>query len=110
MGDLSIVLVDAAATGPGSACALQPMDPFRWGIASLHRSGTAWPPVYTTKWTQCSTSSNTKALTSVRLTPDGSRIMTTFVHVTKSGGDVNVVAAEACAFRAADGAQLWCTQ
>ena len=64
--------------------------------------------MYATKWTQCSTSSNAKALTSVRLTADGSRVMATFVHVTK--GTTNVVAAEACAFRAADGAQLWCTQ
>ena len=33
--DLSMVLVNAAASAPGGACALQPKDPLRWGIALL---------------------------------------------------------------------------
>ena len=105
--DLSVVLVNAAATGPGSACALQRMDPNRWGIALLRRNGTAWPPVYDTMWTQCSDKANVKVLTSVHLTPDRSRVLATFAHVTP--GTTNVVAAEACAFHADGGDQLWCT-
>ena len=73
----------------------------------LRQSGAAWPPAYATRWTQCSNSSNTKALTSVHLTADGSRVLVTFAHVVS--GTTNVVAAEACAFQANDGAPLWCT-
>lgn len=105
--DLSIVLVNAAATGPGSACALQQIDPNRWGIALLRRNGSAWPPVYDTIWTQCSDKANVKVLTSVNLTPDRSRVLTTFAHVIR--GTTNVVAAESCAFLADTGDQLWCT-
>ena len=104
--DLSMVLVNAAASAPGGACALQPMDPLRWGIALL-RNGQSWPPAYSTAWAQCSTANNAKQLTAVRLTTRDTRVLAIFAHVTP--GTMDVVGVEACSYDAVDGAELWCT-
>ena len=105
--DLSIVLVNAAATvSSGAACEPQPDDPQRWGIALLV-SDQGWPPKYSIRWTQCSTVKNSKQLKSVHLSMQYQRVIATFAHITP--GTSNVKSLEVCAFDTDDGAQLWCT-
>ena len=105
--DLSVVLVDAAASAPGAACPLRPNDPLRWGVSLLRRKGSLWPPTYTTAWTQCSSADNAKALTSVHLAAGGARVVATFAHATP--GTASAIGVEACAYDSASGAELWCT-
>ena len=105
--DLSVVLVNAAASSSsGAACDIQPDDPKRWGIALLS-SDQGWPAKYSSRWTQCSSADNNKQLTSAHLAMNYSRVIATFAHVPPGSMDVDSL--EVCAFDVADGVSLWCT-
>lgn len=101
--DLSAVLVDAKPTVPsGSACM-----PFHWGFAWMQRQGNTWPPTYSTSWIKCGDRS--RMLMTAHLDPSGRRILATFAIIKQAGSTIDLLGAEACAFRAADASQIWCT-